>query len=305
MGCLCSSTNPFQPMLTGISSIFCTAQRSNHACCGASKANLLALDLPGHGFTKSKRSTKELAPLLWPDGAAKSVVSFLEAAGVTGKVVLVGHSFGGLVSLYTARQATLELRPDLTVPMPLGSVPQPKPVNRRWQVVGVVLIDPEGAPRQKSEYLKNEKKLREWPSGWLSASHSLVRWCGWVYEPCSWFAFLRRGYWGVQAERAIQEVYTNSASPKVVRPVAPDQRKAYATLMRVKENYLSNRTLVRRHKQGEPGEEEIIRWAADGFPGKRVLIWGANDNLFPLRTHGAFYNGLFRPEPSLSWAIPG
>src|SRR5437867_2290994 len=36
MGCLCSSPNPFQPMLTGISSLFCTAQRSNHACCGTS-----------------------------------------------------------------------------------------------------------------------------------------------------------------------------------------------------------------------------------------------------------------------------
>jgi len=275
----------------------------------ASRANLLAMDLPGHGFTKSKRSTKELTPLLRPDGAAKSVVSFLEAGGVTGKVVLVGHSFGGLVSLYTARQATLELSP---APLPLGSVPQPRPVNRRWQVVGLVLIDPEGAPRKTSEYLESETMLREGFLGRASGSHFLARWCGWFFEPKGWLrcwphdSFWRIGYWGAQAEHAIQEVYTNGAVPNVVRTVPCDQRKAYAILMRVKEDYLSNRTLVRRHDQGEPGEHEIISWAGtNSVSVKRSLIWGAQDEVFPLWTDSAYYNLRFRSEPSLSKPVPG
>lgn len=79
-------------------------------------------------------------------------------------------------------------------------------------------------------------------------------------------------------------------------PVTEHQKKAYAQLMRVKENYKTNRYLVRRDKTAD---WPIFVWAGTSFPGARVVIWGEKDALFPVPIHSSFVTNFFRPSRSL------
>jgi pimeloyl-ACP methyl ester carboxylesterase len=101
------------------------------------------------------------------------------------------------------------------------------------------------------------------------------------------------GYWAVKAEETIRQMNTNHDVN-----VSPDQTDAYAFLMRNKEDYCSNRTLVRKNA---PGEDELIQWAgqSQSFDGRRILMWGRADKLFPFERDGCFYETLFRPAQSL------
>jgi len=252
-----------------------------HATELAAKAGLLALDLPGHGFTKSKRNRAQLDLLLPPASAAQSVLKFLDAKVVTSNVVLVGHSLGAVVVLNAARQAAAEAA--------VSGKDHAGP--RKWRVAALVLISPEGAPRTRTDYLSGERQLRGWFTGRLAGWHGLVYRCGWLTRLSKIREMFRYGFWQVEAEAEIRDLTTNKCAD-----VPLHQSKAYGLLMRNRENYLSNRTLVRRDM---PGEYDLVSWAGQSFHGKRVLVWGRADKLFPFETHGRFYDALFKPTPSL------
>lgn len=72
-------------------------------------ARLLTLDLRGHG------QTGKVAPeLCTVEGAADDVQAVLNARAPKGKIVLVGHSLGGLVALNLVRRAPEELYKRIT-----------------------------------------------------------------------------------------------------------------------------------------------------------------------------------------------
>jgi pimeloyl-ACP methyl ester carboxylesterase len=58
--------------------------------------NVMAIDLPGHGRSGGKAPTSVQA-------AAQSVIALLDVAGVD-KAVLIGHSFGSLISMHAAAE---------------------------------------------------------------------------------------------------------------------------------------------------------------------------------------------------------
>lgn len=73
-----------------------------HQLQGLREANTYALDLPGHG--RSDGEGRDTIP-----GYSQVVLNFLDAAGID-RVVLVGHSMGGAITLWTALTAPDRLR---------------------------------------------------------------------------------------------------------------------------------------------------------------------------------------------------
>jgi pimeloyl-ACP methyl ester carboxylesterase len=131
-----------------------------------------ALDLPGQGLTAGPLLTQQE---LSPEVQADAIWSFLQELGWStfprdpgedqDRLVLVGHSFGGLVaSLLAGKHAD--------------------------NVAQLVLIDPEGVPRKDDEHLPGEQKLRAGWLGFLSASYGLARW----FEGDDWERETRRQY---------------------------------------------------------------------------------------------------------------
>jgi pimeloyl-ACP methyl ester carboxylesterase len=233
----------------------------------ADKYELIALDLPGHGFTTTYRGGLG-NDVLKPDRAAESVLRFMWKQGIS-KATLVGHSFGGLVACHAARLA-----------------PQ--------RVEALVLIEPEGLHRDKEEYLPSEKMLREDPEGCVSGCHWLVQSLGWFdwilsLKLHNFLKFMKfRSYWEVEADSAIREM---SQTPVVVDA---EQRKEYATLMQVRENYDSNRYLVRR---SSGLDHDILEAVGKEYGDKTLLIWGDRDGLFPMPKHSGAFARWFDTTP--------
>ncbi|WIM70191.1 alpha/beta fold hydrolase [Corynebacterium suedekumii] len=77
----------------------------NHLRAQWPDARLLLMDLRGHGQTGAVAPEKCTV-----EGAADDVTAVLDARGVSGPVILVGHSLGGLVALNLVRRCPDELR---------------------------------------------------------------------------------------------------------------------------------------------------------------------------------------------------
>ena len=233
--------------------------------------NLLAMDLPGQGFTKDSRWFSRRRAILEPNGAGRSLVAFLDAKPVEGRVVLVAHSWGALVALHAARWA---------------ADPVSKKSGRKWQIAGIMLISPEGTPRPGPEHLPSERELRDGFFGLFSVFHWLAGTWNWLSNPDAHKCHNR---WTGAVEDALQQMSTDNPKPCCL---PRHQVESYALLMRVRQNYRTNRYLVRRDKSCD---WPILVWAGTSFPGKRLVIWGGKDNLFPVPLHSTFVTNFFRP----------
>lgn len=171
---------------------------------------LFALDLPGHGYTRT------LFPLaeddLEPQQAADFVIKFMDAIDLD-RVIIVGNSFGGLVACHMA----------LRYP------------NR---VDGLVLLDCEGVPRSEREHLKSEKLLRHWFTGPFSAWFSVAT----FFARVSHLKLGSARAWEAEVNEAIKELSTIPYAP------SSDEQQEYALLMRTDGNYRTNHSLTRRKR---------------------------------------------------------
>jgi len=153
--------------------------------------DVYAIDLPGQGLTKSKSLSKEH---LLPRAQAEFVWRFIDevvlnrrtqrackGAGSTTtqeRVILVGHSFGGLVACAA--------------------------VDIRDEIDGLVLISSEGVVREGHHYLPSERLLREGFLGWLSGAF-----------PCAAFHVLTHGGWHQITEDQYVELSCGKVAPRL------------------------------------------------------------------------------------------
>jgi pimeloyl-ACP methyl ester carboxylesterase len=171
---------------------------------------LIAVDLPGHGFTRCP--DVPLEPLIDPRFAAKFLRDVLRQLHVE-RVDCLGHSFGGLVVCYLD-----EITPGL--------------VGR------LVLLDSEGLPRCRNEFLPSERQLLGGFTGRVASSHFATRLFGGCTAPLS---TLRHGsFLEAAADRGLREISEGLYRTPGFAP-SEDRRKTYATLMRVAENYHAGR----------------------------------------------------------------
>ena len=156
--------------------------------------DLVAVDLPGHGFTETLKHPEQT--MLEPDRAAEFVLRFMRRTGVQ-RAVVVGHGYGAIVASYVAAFA-------------------PERVD------GLVLMDAEGVPREDGEMAVSELSQRSAPAHWL------VRWFGWMARPGS--TFRNGSIWEGIAEdglrdRSTRDLYLPRGSDRRIRDAASNPRE--------------------------------------------------------------------------------